>query len=260
MTIQQELEIIKKRKERVRIKDILSEYNIKSPKTIYDIIKRNGKNKLKPNKKYILNESFFEVIDDEYKAYWLGFLYADGYVRMKNNKSGELRIKLKYDDKNHIETFRDCISSNHKINDFIQKSSSESFSKVSSLSIYNTKLVMDLFSHGCVNAKTFKIKFPVLKNDLNRHFLRGYFDGDGYITIKKNSNSATVGITSNFDFINGIIRYLNYGKISKRKNIYDFKIYNRTNIEKFYNLLYENSNIFLQRKRNIFDEYLKRNK
>ena len=90
--------------------------------------------------------------------------------------------------------------------------------------------------------------------------MRGYFDGDGYITIKKNSNSATVGITSNFDFINGIIKYLNYGKISKRKNIYDFKIYNRTNIEKFYNLLYENSNIFLQRKRNIFDEYLKRNK
>ena len=28
--------------------------------------------------KYSLNDDYFSVIDNEHKAYWLGFLYADG--------------------------------------------------------------------------------------------------------------------------------------------------------------------------------------
>ena len=44
-------------------------------------------------RKYNLNENFFDEINDK-SVYWLGFLYADGSVRMKNNKSGELKLKL----------------------------------------------------------------------------------------------------------------------------------------------------------------------
>ena len=86
MTTEQELEIIKKKNDGVKLSVIMEEYSIKTPKTIYDIIKRNGIKKI-GNKKYNVDENYFSIIDNEYKAYWLGFLYADGYVRMKYNRS-----------------------------------------------------------------------------------------------------------------------------------------------------------------------------
>jgi len=55
-------------------------------------------------RKYNFNEHFFDNLNEQ-SSYWLGFLYADGYVRMKDGKSGELRLKLKDTDKTHIELF-----------------------------------------------------------------------------------------------------------------------------------------------------------
>jgi len=55
-------------------------------------------------RKYNFNEHFFDVLNEK-STYWLGFLYADGYVRLKDGKSGELKLKLKDTDKNHIEKF-----------------------------------------------------------------------------------------------------------------------------------------------------------
>ena len=65
-------------------------------------------------RKYKVNESYFDILNDN-SAYWLGFLYADGYVRMKDGRSGELKLKLKDTDKNHIEKFLSEIESNHSI-------------------------------------------------------------------------------------------------------------------------------------------------
>ena len=65
----------------------------KLEKTVSDIIKRDGNPHIIANKKYTVNENYFENIDNEEKAYWLGFLYADGYVRMKDGRSGELKLK-----------------------------------------------------------------------------------------------------------------------------------------------------------------------
>ena len=43
-------------------------------------------------RKYSFNEGFFDELTEK-SAYWLGFLYADGYVRMKDGKSGEVKLK-----------------------------------------------------------------------------------------------------------------------------------------------------------------------
>jgi len=53
-------------------------------------------------RKYTLNEEFFDELNEK-SVYWLGFLYADGCVRKR--KSSELRLKLKKEDKSHIEKF-----------------------------------------------------------------------------------------------------------------------------------------------------------
>lgn len=60
--------------------------NLTYPSQQYSIIKRNGVSKI-PNKKYKVNEDYFKLIDNQDKAYWLGFLYADGYVRIHQGRS-----------------------------------------------------------------------------------------------------------------------------------------------------------------------------
>jgi hypothetical protein len=69
-------------------------------------------------------------------------------------------------------------------------------------------MVSDLIKHGCVNNKTFKIKLPNISIDIYPSFIRGYFDGDGYISLK--GGSGTCGITSNYDFVTGLRNY--FGK------------------------------------------------
>lgn len=67
----------------------------------------DGAESLKQSRKHFFNESYFEVIDTEDKAYWLGFLYADGniyYHKDKNGdrKGGKVELSLKSDDFNHL--------------------------------------------------------------------------------------------------------------------------------------------------------------
>ena len=52
--------------------------------------------------KYYRNSNIFEKIDTEEKAYWLGFLYADGYV---DPERGEIILGLAEKDKEHINKF-----------------------------------------------------------------------------------------------------------------------------------------------------------
>ena len=270
MTREQELEIIEKRKNKVPIKDILNEYNIKRPKTIYDIIKRNGIKRI-ANKKYEVNENYFEKIDNEEKAYWLGFLYADGYVRLLNRNSAQLKLKLQTSDKSHIEYFKKCIGSTNPIKDSIDifKKDGRSYKSYNStISIYNKKIVKDLISNGCFNNKTQKIRLPKIEENLIYHFIRGYFDGDGSISkIKKSENIFSVSICSNKNFIQDLHQILGIGNMYDMKNYSLLIISKMLDIKKFRNLIYENANIYLERKYKKFysiieysDEYYSTNK
>ena len=68
-------------------------------------------NQNQPNKKYV-DESFFDNIDTEEKAYWLGFMYADGCV---NTSSNSFELSLKEEDYDHIVKFKNALHSEHKI-------------------------------------------------------------------------------------------------------------------------------------------------
>ena len=58
---------------------------------------------------YNYNEKYFEEINTERKAYWLGFLYADGYIepiyRKEKIKAYRIEVGLSIIDKNTLEKF-----------------------------------------------------------------------------------------------------------------------------------------------------------
>jgi transposase-like protein len=143
---------------------------------------------------YNHNISVFEQIDTEEKAYWLGFIYADGYVT--NSDRFALEISLKKSDKNHLAKFRSFLMSDAKISDKTIYLRGKEY-QASRIIIHSKKIVEDLISKGCVPRKSLILTFPtadILPHTLVRHFIRGYFDGDGSIqVIYKSANIEVLG-------------------------------------------------------------------
>ena len=80
--------------------------------TIRRFLKRLGlyQHKNYACRKYTLNEHFFDDVDNEIKAYWLGFIAADGYVTDTPRKTVSIQLALK--DHNHLQNFLDAVQSN----------------------------------------------------------------------------------------------------------------------------------------------------
>ena len=149
----------------------------------------------------------FEIIDTEEKAYWLGFLYADGSVGSKEDK---IELGLAEKDLKHIEKFRDFMNITNKIS---YRESTRSYR----ISFRSSKCKQDLINKGCIPKKSLILEFPNEKqvpNNLIKHFIRGYFDGDG--SIAKNKNKVRATIISTEDFCWGIKNYLDSININSK--------------------------------------------
>lgn len=86
--------------------------------TCIHALKKNGierRDRYARRSQYQLNEAFFEQIDNEEKAYWLGFIAADGCVSLRDGY--KLRIKLQYKDRGHLEKLLSALDADYKIND-----------------------------------------------------------------------------------------------------------------------------------------------
>ena len=153
------------------------------PTNIGYILRVNGVKckKAGPYRTYKLDEHSFDDIDSERKAYVLGLLYADG-----NNSNGKsVKISLVEYDKELLEEVKTIFGTDKPL--IINDRSRENRRNMCILDI-NSRHVSEMFEkYGVVPNKTFKLMFPeFLREDLIRHFIRGYFDGDGCIGIYTN--------------------------------------------------------------------------
>ena len=188
----------------------------------------------------------FETIDTEEKAYWLGFLYADGSVGSKDNR---IELCLAEKDLKQIEKFRDFIGVMNKISYRPQtKSYRYSFKSI--------PCKADLIKQGCVPKKSLILKFPTeeqVPKNLIRHFIRGYFDGDGWFT--NTEECFQVGIIGTEDFIKGFLDSIEIQ--NKNNKIFDVHRENGAkryvfgayqDVLNFLNWIYKDSNVYLDRK------------
>jgi len=211
-------------------------------------------------RKYTVNINYFSKIDTIDKAYFLGLLYADGWVSNSKSRGKEFGIGLI--DLKILEIFSSYLQSNHPIRPCKKKK--QHHSQGYNLSIIRDKLHDDLINLGCILKKSLILKFPNEKQvpcELLSHFIRGYFDGDGCIFVKT-YNKASVQIAGTEHFLKGIKFELDNVNISsnirKAKNIYMLYFSGTNNIKKFYNFIYiEKKNIYFERKFQKFEDLFK---
>jgi intein-encoded DNA endonuclease-like protein len=251
-----EVDVISQYKELKNIHKVANYFKV-STTPIRNILKKNSI--ILSNRRYEVDEKYFDIIDNEEKAYWLGFLYADGYIRER--KSGNsLEMKLSIKDKHHLELFRKSIESNHKITDGfnnVKYKGKISTSHMSSLVIYSTKLVESIKTQGFHSRKTFTISNPNIDEEFINHFIRGYFDGDGSFSFNpKKYIIKTQIVSASEEFQKFIINELKNNNI--KINLYSeikLQIQNKMDNQKFYNYIYKNATIFLERKKEKYEEF-----
>ena len=213
------------------------------------------------------NRNFFNKINSEQSAYFLGFMMADGCV----SRNGRFRFGLKNtkDNFNIIKNFLKFLKAKNKIHTShyykIFKNKKKYFSTVS-IEITSKNLVEDLIKHGCVPKKSLILRFPktVPKKFIN-HFIRGYFDGDGHIGFykdKKNRTSSTFSLAGTKYFLKECQKFfikngLTKTRLYRVRNIYTMNYGGRLNCKYIYGILYKNANLFLKRKKKIFTDGIK---
>lgn len=219
------------------------------------------------NRRYKVTENYFKTVDSEEKAYWLGFLAADGCIRRRVNEKGKSRgdgiyLKLAVLDESHMEKFRDSICPDAKItyqrNKTVTKSGKDSFSNSCNLRINGNELVQDIIKLGVGPRKTFTVGKPNIGEEYYKHFIRGFFDGDGCCYVKKTLGKRglyTVSVRFSFACASKDMRDFfaeELGKIG-----IDTKCYDNLNLQvtggfindkKFFDYLYTDATIYLQRK------------
>ena len=239
-----------------------------SQATVYRAWKEAGLRGMKPAKRtYPFNQDYFETIDSQDKAYWLGFLASDGNVYLPH-KNGQAHISLSLNvlDAEILQFFAEDIDTQKPV----KKSE-----RVASLVVTSDKMAEDLGKHGVFPRKTYSMSFPPAEVpvDFIPHYLRGYFDGDGTISKKidrQRPSHVYIGYAGFCDHLEQIRSFMeaSYGikssvRQDKRNNKYstnnpfgELILTNKYSRTSFLNMIYKDARRFLPRKKELADEYL----
>ncbi|MFI5113512.1 MAG: hypothetical protein ACHP7J_00105 [Terriglobales bacterium] len=234
-------------------------------------LKRHGISRRRAGEQptYTVNHSFFSNIDTEEKAYVLGFVSADGWVSDKRHLLG---IALSSRDRSHLEKINNAMNSTYPIHfqdtGRITKRENRPIT-LSKISILSRQIVSDLASLGVVERKSLIIAPPTfLSREMERHYWRGMVDGDGSIHVMKSSYgkknplwsiclvSGSPHMLPRFaEFVQREIQHTVRVK-QKRARLYSASLVGLELPQRLVRLLYENSTIFLDRKKALADELL----
>lgn len=230
-----------------------------------------------------IRHDFFKNIQTEMQAYMLGFHASDGSL---DEERKTFRLKLSEKDSEIINlykiispearTFKTCgYESKATVRDNTVKTGD-----IFGIEITSTIMVNDLVNLGFGYKKTYsENSLPNIPEHLIRHFIRGYFDGDGCITghivypkpvklqkpkdIKKPSVKQSLQIDSKtITIINNMITFLkkydinlNYNYL-KRDDMHRMCVASKKEIKKIFHFLYDDSNFYLKRKFDKFNYYV----
>jgi hypothetical protein len=230
----------------------------------YETLRRHLKksNLVRSNKqnsrKYTLNNDYFQYIDNEHKAYWLGFMYADGFISLNNNQKN-VGISLGEKDLLHLDKFKNDIKATYPIKHYQSYGYGVVVDYVRLL-MTSEKMFDDLANKGCCENKSLTLVFPTeqqVPKTLTPHFIRGYFDGDG--SFAKCRQGYQVKICGTQEFLRELLKQMNFQdqKLYKRhKNNFYCSVGGKQQVIKIGDYLYKDATIFLERKHSRYLDLL----
>lgn len=200
------------------------------------------------------NEHIFDQIDSEEKAYWLGFIFADGYIsssplREEVKSVYQFEISLGIKDIEHLNKFKKFIEFKK---DIITDNSRCRFI------VANKHLWTTLNELGCTPNKSLSLKFPNIPQNLVKHFIRGYFDGDGCISRHVHNTCVTphIELLGTKQMLEHVLLYSGISAkykhdIRHSEETWSLEWTKDLGIE-FINYLYNNCSIYLNRKYELY--------
>jgi hypothetical protein len=205
-------------------------------------------------RKYV-DEHYFDLLDTEAKAYFLGFIFADGC-----NTGKGFNIQLRHGDIDVLQKLKQALRSEHKISTIVRTDGR----KHVSFGVQSAVLSQRLTDLGCVRRKSLVLEFPTeLDSVLYRHFIRGFVDGNGYFAdVSKRKAKYAVyrfGLVSTLSFCRATMAILEsacsvYCGLERMRNndlIYMASVRGRLQVVRVLEYLYGNASVALDRKWSI---------
>lgn len=195
-------------------------------------------------RKITLKDNFFQVIDTEEKAYWLGFLAADGCITTGNR----VVLNLSTKDEQHIHKFRQALCSQHTI-------SFNEGHKSSYFAFRSAQMVQDLAKHGVHAQKTHTAFSPKLAPSLQPHYWRGVIDGDGCIYPSRQE----IVLVGNFQLVSSFRDFCTTlyprirGTVRAKETIFQYSLRGKIALS-ILEILYAHATVFLNRKHEIYQQ------
>lgn len=257
-------------------KEIAGMYGI-APATVSKLLSLRGikhkKSRLKSMSEISLNENYFQRIDSKEKAYWLGYICADGCIHKNCNK-----VSLVSKDKEILEKFKTATSSGHKLQDINKYDKrTNKYYRIYSIHIGIEIFQRHLINLGVTSNKTDKLEMPNIEEQYYPYFFAGLFDGDGsvqqYVDLNKEKqetyhlghplrmDKCRISLISTLEVLLFLQTYLmktnnietlKMSKVSKNKsNVW--KMYLYKDAKKFLDWIYQDPSFpYLSRKYEIY--------
>ena len=212
-------------------------------------------------RKYNINDNYFKT-QSHNMAYILGLIAADGNISSKENG---IFIALKETDKEILEKINNELGNTRPIKIYER---ADEYEKTAKLSFWSSTIKKDLSHYGLNPNKTFNIEPPYfLLPEYHISYIRGYFDGDGSISLCNYTPAFRISGASK-KIISWIkdcfsIQYNIYTnlriekeKLSENRDWYVLDYYG-DRARQIYNILYIKDSLYMERKYQKFSSLMK---
>ena len=246
------------------LQDIAKLYGV-TRATVSNLLKKNGV--VVDRYTYHFNEHYFDNIDSQDKAYILGLLWADGYNCVEK---GSISIQLQEQDKNLLEKINNVTNNERPLRKTCLSEKSPKWQDQYMLtwqSKYVSNLLDDLGMH---QRKSLVLEYPKwLDESLHRHFIRGYFDGDGSISLSKEGKFASLNMVGTKMFLCTIqdiikntlgVEVFVQRDIRARDPICVLRCSTKDGVKNILDWIYNDASLFLDRKYQKYQQFLLANK
>lgn len=259
-------QIIEAYKNNMSLREIERQFNASRP-TVSKFLTEKGIKTTVGNhyRKYFHDFDFFETIDTEEKAYWLGFMYADGYIVNNENRYGEdeFGITLAEDSLDSIEKFKASLKATNPIR---YDNSKKVGQKLVKLVMHSQKTVNDLIDKGVVKQKSLILQPPTkVPEELIHHFIRGFFDGDGSLIRHQHKDNNYISFSIDFTTTYAMAKWLQdifqIGNIfpeKRRESTWYYAVGGNQQVLKICHYMYDDATIWMDRKYERYQELLKK--